>query len=263
MKVEGMGPKQTFEWARNNNIPVSKGWIKQNYKEIPREERTEYETIEDIDRDYQRKPASRDIKSVQLRREDKRHKYPEITKEYEKNAVIIFIRDVSGSMRKQKRELVERVFTPLDWYLTGKYDEAKFHYIAHDISADEVDRKKFFGMRSGGGTRISSAYNLTDKILEEQYPWSEWNRYVFAAGDGENSGKDSKENVVPLMENIEANLHAYVETQPGMTPGYADHADIVEDEIGSNDNVAVTRVSGQDDVMDAIEEILSTEDSDE
>lgn len=258
LKVEGMGIHSVFEWARNNNIPVSKGWIEQEYEDIPSEERTKYETIEDIERDYRRVPASDDLNSISLRREDKRHKHPEITKEYEKNAVVVFIRDVSGSMRKHKRELVERVFTPLDWYLTGKYDEAKFHYIVHDSSADEVDRNKFFGMKSGGGTQISTAYELTQEILDNNYPWADWNRYVFAAGDGENYRDDSRENVVPLMEDIDANLHAYLEVKSDQ---YAYHGEIIEEELGGKDNVAVTYVEDNDDVMDSIEEILSTEGS--
>jgi len=73
-------------------------------------------------------------------------------------------------MRQKKRELVERTFTPLDWYLQGKYDNAEFVYIAHDADAWEVDREEFFGIRSGGGTRISSAYEVAMERLEEEYP---------------------------------------------------------------------------------------------
>lgn len=257
LKVQGMGVQNAFEWARDNNVPVSKGWIEQEYEKLFSGEREKYESIDDIERDYRHVPTSEELQSISLRREDKRHKHPEITKEYEKNAVVIFIRDVSGSMRSHKRELVERVFTPLDWYLTGKYDEAKFHYIVHDSSAEEVDRNKFFGMKSGGGTRISTAYELTQQVLDENYPWADWNRYVFAAGDGENFRDDSKDNVVPLMKEIDANLHAYVEVKSDQ---YAYHGEIIEEDLGSQDNVAVTYVQDNDDVMDSIEEILSTED---
>jgi hypothetical protein len=258
LKVKGMGVQSTFEWARNNSIPVSRGWIEEEYKTLTSEEKSTYDSIEDIEQNYRRVPSSGELQSIPLRREDKRHKHPEISKEFEKNAVIVFIRDVSGSMRQHKRELVERVFTPLDWYLTGKYDEAKFHYIVHDSTADEVDRKKFFGMKSGGGTRISTAYELAQDILDNNYPWADWNRYVFAAGDGENHKTDSRDNVVPLMEEIDANLHAYVEVK---SERYAVHGEVVEEELGDRDNVAVTYLQDNDGVMDSIEEILSTEGS--
>jgi hypothetical protein len=96
----------------------------------------------------------------------------------------------------------------------------------------------------------------------EEYPYSEWNRYVFAAGDSENAGADTQQNVIPLMRSIDANLHAYVETQPGGTTQNARHADEVERALGGAGNVAVARVTGHDDVTDAIYEILSTEDTD-
>jgi uncharacterized sporulation protein YeaH/YhbH (DUF444 family) len=163
-------------------------------------------------------------------------------------------------MREAKRELVERTFTPLDWYLTGKYDNAEFVYIAHDADAWEVDREEFFGIRSGGGTRISSAYELAAEILESEYPWSEWNRYVFAAGDSENSSNDTEERVIPMMESIPANLHAYVETQPSGNAINATHAGELERHFSETSNVAVAYVEGPDDVVEAIDTILSTED---
>jgi uncharacterized sporulation protein YeaH/YhbH (DUF444 family) len=162
-------------------------------------------------------------------------------------------------MRQKKRELVERTFTPLDWYLQGKYDHAEFVYIAHDAEAWEVDREEFFGIRSGGGTRISSAYELAAERLEAAFPWSDWNRYVFAAGDSENSSNDTEERVLPLMEEIPANLHAYVETQPSGNAINATHAEEVERSFRDADDVAVAYVSGPDDVVDAIETILRTE----
>ncbi|MEF8830672.1 MAG: DUF444 family protein, partial [Halobacteriales archaeon] len=147
-----------------------------------------------------------------------------------------------------------------DWYLQGKYDNAEFVYIAHDAEAWEVDRKDFFGIRSGGGTRVSSAYELAREVLEAEYPWSEWNRYVLAAGDSENSKNDTEDNVIPLMESIPANLHAYVETQPSGNAINATHADQLESAFGDGGDVAVAYVAGADDVTDAIYEILSTED---
>ncbi len=163
----------------------------------------------------------------------------------------------------EKRELVERTFTPLDWYLTGKYDNAEFVYIAHDADAWQVEREDFFGIRSGGGTKISSAYELAAELLEE-YPWSDWNRYVFAAGDSENSSNDTEERVIPMMEEIDANLHAYVETQPSGNAINATHAEELERHFGTDsDDVAVAYVNGESDVTDAIYRILSTEGDDD
>jgi len=265
LKIDGWGPARVFEWARGENIPVSRSWLEDAYAEIDSDEKTTWASLEEMEENVERVDTAQRIRregidQVPFRREDERYRYPEIVEEREKNVVVVNIRDVSGSMRQKKRELVERTFTPLDWYLQGKYDNAEFVYIAHDADAWEVEREDFFGIRSGGGTRISSAYQLAEELLEE-YPWSEWNRYVFAAGDSENSSNDTEEGVIPLMEQIPANLHAYVETQPSGNAINATHAEEVERHFRDAGDVAVAYVSGPDDVVDAIYEILSTEDS--
>ena len=268
LRVDGWGPARAFEWARGGHIPVSRAWVEDAYESLPADERDRWASIEEMQREVDREATAARIRregvdQIPFRREDERYRYPEIIEEREKNVVVVNIRDVSGSMRQAKRELVERTFTPLDWYLTGKYDNAEFVYIAHDADAWEVEREEFFGIRSGGGTRISSAYELAAAVLEERYPWSEWNRYVFAAGDSENSSNDTEKNVIPMMAEIPANLHAYVETQPSGNAINATHAKEVDDHFDDRSNVAVAYVNGPEDVVDAIYTILSTEDEEQ
>ena len=268
--VDGAGVDEVFAWAREANVPVSRGWIADAASELEAEHGESvaaldrWRSFEALEDGVDREPVTQRIRregldTVLFRREDERFRHPEVIEKRERNVVVVNVRDASGSMREAKRELVERVFTPIDWYLTGKYDEAEFRYVVHDAEAWEVDRADFFGIRSGGGTRISSAYELVAELLEE-YPYSEWNRYVFAAGDSENAGDDTERNVIPRMKAIDANLHAYVETQPGGTSPNARHANEVERALGDRGNVAVARVTGREDVTDAIYEILSTED---
>ena len=265
LKIDGWGPETVFEWARTDeNLPVSRPWVEEAYAEIPDDEKTKWASLEEMEANVERVDTAQRIRregvdQIPFRREDERFRYPEVVEEREKNVVVVNIRDVSGSMRQKKRELVERTFTPLDWYLQGKYDNAEFVYIAHDAEAWEVEREDFFGIRSGGGTRISSAYDLAAAVLEEEYPWSEWNRYVFAAGDSENSSNDTEDQVIPMMEEIPANLHAYVETQPSGNAINATHAEEVERHFRNSGNVAVAYVSGPEDVTTAIYDILSTE----
>ena len=265
LRVEGVGPDEAFEWARERRVPVSYAWLADAHENVPEAERERWESVDELEEHVQYEPAARRIRReglrhIPFRRDDERYRYPEVIEERETNVVVVNIRDVSGSMRQAKRELVERTFTPLDWYLQGKYDNAEFVYVAHDAEAWEVDRDEFFGIRSGGGTRISSAYELVAEILAERYPWHQWNRYVFAAGDSENSSNDTRENVIPLMESIDANLHAYVETQPSGNAINATHAEEVDDALADANDVAVAYVTGKEDVVDAIYEILSTED---
>lgn len=264
MRVADATPDAVFRWCRGENILVSRAWVDDQWETISDDERGRWASFEEMVANVERTTTLERIRreglqNVPLRREDERYRHPEVTEKTERNVVVVNIRDVSGSMREQKRELVERTFTPLDWYLTGKYDRAEFVYIAHDAEAWEVDREDFFGIQSGGGTRISSAYELAAKILDERYPWSEWNRYVFAAGDSENSSNDTRENVIPLIESIPANRHAYVETQPGGTAINATHAEEVERAFTDDGRVVVTSIGAPADVTDAIYDILHTE----
>jgi uncharacterized sporulation protein YeaH/YhbH (DUF444 family) len=268
LRIDGWGPARAFEWAREERVPVSRAWLEDAYDDIPADERDRWRSRSEMESNVEREQTATRIRregidSIPLRREDERYRHPETIEEKEKNVVVVNIRDVSGSMQETKRELVERTFTPLDWYLTGKYDNAEFVYIAHDAEAWEVERDEFFGIRSGGGTRISSAYELAADLLDERYPWSEWNRYVFAAGDSENSSNDTEERVIPMMDEIDANLHAYVETQPSGNAISATHAEEVERHFRDSDDVAVAYVQDAADVVDAIYTVLSTEDTDE
>lgn len=262
LRIDGWGPERVFEWARDENIPVSLPWIKNRYEDVG--DRDRWSSLAEMNDAVAHSPTRQRVREegverLPFRREDERFRHPEIIEEHEKNVVVVNIRDVSGSMRADKRELVERTFTPLDWYLQGKYDHAEFVYIAHDAEAWKVEREDFFGIRSGGGTKISTAYDLAADILEAEYPWRDWNRYVFAAGDSENSTNDTEERVIPLMEAIDANLHAYVETRPDGGGINATHADEIMDHFGESEDVAVVRVTGADDVINAIYDILSTE----
>jgi uncharacterized sporulation protein YeaH/YhbH (DUF444 family) len=262
LKVAGWGPRDAFEWARQRHVNVSLSWLADRYDDLDSAERETWPDIEAMEDAVDRTPTHvrvrrEGVREIPFRPEDERFRYPEVVTEPERNVVVVNIRDVSGSMRERKRDLVERTFTPLDWYLTGKYDNAVFLYIAHDATAWEVERAEFFGIRSGGGTRISTAYELAAERLEE-YPFSEWNRYVFAAGDGENPRQDTRDAVIPLIEDIDANLHAYVEAGDGG----GRHGQAVEEAFADAGDVVVTRVTDRTDVLDAIYDILSTESDD-
>lgn len=254
--VEGTDADDVFDYVRTrHSMPVDRATVGDVFDVMRSERHTVYDDFEALESEYRmprRSPPAKDVDSVPIRREDERYRHPEIVEKKQKNVVIVNIRDVSGSMFQYKRELVERVFTPMDWYLHGKYEHAESRYVAHDYEAWEVERMDFFGIESGGGTRVSSAYKLVQELLDKYYPWSAWNRYVFAAGDGENSPSDTESNVVPLIEEIDANLHAYVEVDPNSNRVGGP----LRDEFGDDESVVVTEVNNEDDVIPAIKTVL-------
>ena len=261
LKVNGIEPEEAYSWARHRGIPVPYQWLVETYREIEPDQRARYVSISALQerhprRDLTTRLRQEGIDQVPFRPEDERYRHPVIEREYQRNVVVVNIRDVSGSMRAPKRELVERTFSPLDWYLQGKYDHAEFIYIAHDASAWEVPREEFFGITSGGGTRISSAYELAAERLDE-YPFEEWNRFVFCAGDGENSAGDTREAVIPLIGEIAANRHAYVETTPHDSSARGGAGGTLDTHFADESTVVVSYVHEPDDVTRAIRQILS------
>ncbi|MDP6944797.1 MAG: DUF444 family protein, partial [Myxococcota bacterium] len=74
----------------------------------------------------------------------------------ERNAVIIYMMDVSGSMGDEQKEIVRMEAFWIDTWLSTQYDGLQTRYIIHDAAAREVDRETFFHTRESGGTLIST-----------------------------------------------------------------------------------------------------------
>jgi len=261
LRTRGYGVEKVWSWTRNNSIPISKSRIQQLNTHIKNP--TKYDSINDIKRTRRKVPPKKSFKNIQFRKEDEKYKSPEIIENPQDNAVVINIRDVSGSMRKTKRDLVERIMTPLDWYLQGKYDNIEFVYIAHDFDAWEVERDEFFGMESGGGTKISSAFKLLKNDVLSNYPWDSWNRFVFFAGDGENSTADTQNELIPLLDDIKTTRTSYIEVRPQKSsisrPNMV--ADKLKQKFGNNsEEYRIVTVESKKDIIPSIKQILDTTD---
>lgn len=132
-------------------------------------------------------------------------------------AVMFCIMDVSGSMDQQKKDTAKRFFILLYLFLTRAYEQIEVVYIRHHTIAIEVDENDFFHSRESGGTVVSSALHLLNKIMGDRYPENDWNRYVAQASDGDNWDSDSitcqkllNEIVMPTVQ-----YYAYVEITDG------------------------------------------------
>ena len=123
--------------------------------------------------------------------DDKEYKSWSIKNDPDVNAAIFFMSDISASMTDDKRDLIKELCWYLDNWIRKFYTETDINYIVHDWSAEEVDQEKFYSYTSGGGTQISSAFELVKDIIENRYPLDEWNIYIFYLSDGENWGTDN------------------------------------------------------------------------
>ena len=115
-------------------------------------------------------------------------------------AVMFCLMDVSGSMDQPTKDMAKRFYILLYLFLTRTYKKIEVVYIRHHTQAKEVDEHEFFYSQETGGTIVSSALKLMDKIVSEKFPENEWNIYAAQASDGDNWADDS-----PLCRDILAN----------------------------------------------------------
>ena len=190
-------------------------------------------------------------------REDRRYRMWKQYRRPERNAVIIYMMDVSGSMGAEQKEIVRIASFWIDTWLRSQYDGLEIRYIVHDAVAREVDRETFYHTRESGGTIISSAYRLCLQIMKEEYDSSEWNIYPFHFSDGDNwSGNDTMECIKLLREQIltKANIFCYgqVESEYGSGQFMKDLQESFED----SDILLMSAISSRDAIYDSIKEFL-------
>ena len=106
-------------------------------------------------------------------------------------AVMFCLMDVSGSMDENKKNIAKRFFTLLYLFLKKNYERIEVVFIRHHTVAEEVDEHLFFHSRESGGTVVSTALKMMDKVIQERYSQSLWNIYGAQASDGDNWQEDS------------------------------------------------------------------------
>ena len=106
-------------------------------------------------------------------------------------AVMFCLMDVSGSMDQPTKDMAKRFYILLYLFLTRTYKTIEVVYIRHHTQAKEVDEHEFFYSQETGGTIVSSALKLMDKIVTDKFPANEWNIYAAQASDGDNWADDS------------------------------------------------------------------------
>lgn len=104
------------------------------------------------------------------------------------NAVVIAMRDVSGSMGEFEKYITRSCYFWMVRFLRTKYNNVKINFITHHTEAKEVDEEAFFKLGESGGTKVSSAYQLSLDMIRERYDPQRWNIYPFHFSDGDNWG---------------------------------------------------------------------------
>ncbi|MGO9596783.1 MAG: DUF444 family protein [Isosphaeraceae bacterium] len=189
-------------------------------------------------------------------REDKRYRSWNPIALPQFNAVVLYLMDVSGSMTDDQKEIVRTEAFWIDTWLKSQYDGVTTRYIIHDAVAREVDEHTFYHTRESGGTRISSAYALANKLIDEFHPPVDWNVYVLHFSDGDNWGEDNRQCVSLLRDQLlpKCNLFCYgqVESPYGSGEFYRE----LEEAFDKKPNLALSEIRNKEGIYDSIKEFL-------
>lgn len=159
---------------------------------------------------------------IYVQKEDKRYRDQRWKETPYTSAVLILLRDISGSMDEDFNRVVRAISRLFDLWIHQHYQgQVDVRYFLHDtILLPEVDQDKFYRMSWGGGTKFSPAYKSLIEIIDRDHPQEMWNVYAvhFTDGDlwdGDLWDGDNEEAKRALYELIpKTNLTAYFEVGP-------------------------------------------------
>ena len=173
-------------------------------------------------------------------------------------AAVIYLMDVSGSMTDQQKRLVRTAAFWIDTWLQSQYDGVQRRFIIHDAAAREVDEQTFYHTRESGGTRISSAYQVCQQVIDESFPPAEWNIYAFQFSDGDNWGDDNKQCLRMLREDLLPKLNLFCYGQVESPYGSGDFLKTLRNKMNEEEKLIVCEIPDQDAIMEALKTFLGT-----
>ena len=190
-------------------------------------------------------------------KEDRLYRSWTETMEPQSNAAIVYMMDVSGSMGDEQKEVVRIEAFWIDTWLRSQYKQIARRYIVHDAAAREVDEHTFYHLRESGGTKISSAYELCRKMIQDDYPSQDWNIYPFHFSDGDNWGGGDTETCVNLLtQDILPQVNQFSYGQVESPYGSGQFIKDLEDAFGERDEVVLSRIEGKDGIPESIKSFL-------
>lgn len=193
---------------------------------------------------------------IPIRKDFQYRTFKTITKPQTK-AVVIYMMDVSGSMGDEQKEIVRLESFWINTWLRKHYKGLETRFIIHDAAAKEVDEQTFFRTSESGGTLISSAFKLCQKIIEEDYPVNEWNIYPFHFSDGDNwSGEDTRLCVRLLKEFFLPNTNVFCYGQVESKYGSGQFLKDLQKEFPEDDRIILSQIENRDKILDSIKDFL-------
>ncbi|ADW16468.1 protein of unknown function DUF444 [Desulfobulbus propionicus DSM 2032] len=144
-----------------------------------------------------------DVNTLMVSPRDRVYRILSKEKDYESQAVVFFVRDYSGSMAGKPTELVVNQHVLIYAWLSYQYqNQVETRFILHDTEAREVENfQAYYQMQVAGGTQVSSAYRLVNRIVAEEELARDYSIYVFHGTDGDDWDTYGEESL-PELEKM-------------------------------------------------------------
>ncbi|HEV3085561.1 MAG TPA: DUF444 family protein [Gemmataceae bacterium] len=189
-------------------------------------------------------------------REDKKYRSWKEVRKPESVAVIIYMMDVSGSMTDEQKEIVRIEAFWIDTWIKAHYKGIETAYIIHDAAAQLVDEHTFYHTRESGGTKISSAYELANQLIDRKYAPDQYNIYAFHFSDGDNWGDDIPHCIELLQQKLLPKLNLFGYGQVESRYGSGEFYEYIHELLGEHENVVASRIPDRDAILGSIKEFL-------
>jgi len=198
--------------------------------------------------------------------QDPRYRSWEQTVEPQRNAVVLAMRDVSGSIGESEAYLCRTFYTWMVRFLRRRYAGVQVVFITCHTEAQEVDEATFFHQGSSGGTRMASAYALALDVIAQRFDPSSWNIYPFLFSDGYNWGDEACVDLVRRFLAI-SNLVGYGEVNnyghwaaaayPAMGPYvWAPLGELYRKSFGRDNRFVMVQIGHREDVWPALRQFM-------
>ncbi len=104
---------------------------------------------------------------------------------------------------------------------------------------------------------ISSAYKLAAKMIEDDYPPSEWNFYPFHFSDGDNWSMDDTLQCVELMkQSILPKVNVFCYGQVESPYGSGQFIKDLREHFGSDERVLTSEIRDKEAIVGSIKDFL-------
>jgi len=205
-----------------------------------------------------------------IEKSDMRFRRWDIEEEDEACAVIFAIMDVSGSMTETKKYFARSFYHWMKRFLETQYDSVEIRFIAHHTSAKEVSEEDFFHRQESGGTFMSSGWKLTNELIEQWYPSSNWNIYIFHFSDGENWSADNENLLDEIKKSLKypVNMIGYGEITDEVEKSYHKYApywamptavkDMFKKEFEKEEKFVICEIKNTEDIWKSLQKFFST-----